>query len=180
MERGLNFSERMGKILQQGGARLYMSTFENYLSTINALNDRMWGMAKPLEKELRSLEAEYKVASNRPITDVIARGASAILLNRIQVAAAKLNKIYDEWQRNLSLITPPPPTEDPKAFPPPKTPGKASSKIPWPDGVPMDVRRQLGRVIDQGGVPVGKRVSVSVATAPYGGGPGVVVKFTDW
>jgi len=157
-----------------------MSTFENYLATINALNNRMWAMAKPLEKELRDLEAGYKAAINRPGTDVIARGASAVFVTRINETAAKLNNIYDEWQRNLSFITPPPPTVDPNTYPPPKSPGKASAKIPWPQDVPMEVRRQLGRIIDQGGFPLSKRVSVSVATAPYGGGPGVVIKFTDW
>jgi hypothetical protein len=157
-----------------------MSTFENYLSTINALNNRMWASAKPLEKEIRSLETEYKAAINRPVTDVIARGASALLASRINLAAAKLNDVYDEWQRNLSLITPPPPTIDPNTFPAPKSPGKPSSKIPWPKEVPMEVRRQLGRIIDQGGIPISKRVSVSVAGAPYGGGPGIVIKFTDW
>ena len=157
-----------------------MSTFENYLSTINALNNRMWAKAKPLEKELRSLETEYKAAISRPVTDAVARGASAMLLTRINGAAAKLNDLYEEWQRNLSLITPPPPTIDPNSYPPPKSPGKTSSKIPWPQDLPVEVRRYLGRIIDQGGVPVSKRVSVSVANAPYGGGPGVVIKFTDW
>jgi hypothetical protein len=157
-----------------------MSTFENYLSSINALNNRMWAAAKPLEKELRSLETEYNAAVGRPITDVIARGAAAMLAGRINSTAAKLNNVYDEWQRNLSLITPPPPTEDPNAFPPPRSPGKPSSKIPWPKDVPLEVRRQLGRIIDQGGIPISKRVSISLASAPYGGGPGVVVKFTDW
>lgn len=107
-----------------------MSTFENYLSTINALNNRMWAMAKPLEKELRSLETEYKAAISRPVTDVVARGASAMLGTRINGAAAKLNNVYDEWQRNLSFITPPPPTVDPNAYPPPKSPGKRRAKSP--------------------------------------------------
>ena len=174
------FPEKYGNFPSRVLTRVLMSTFENYLSTINALNNRMWAMAKPLEKELRSLETEYKAAISRPVIDVIARGVSLILLTEIDGAAAKLNNVYDEWQRNLSFITPPPPTVDPNTYPPPKSPGKASSKIPWPQDVPMEVRRQLGRIIDQGGIPVSKRVSVSVGNAPYGGGPGVVIKFTDW
>lgn len=156
-----------------------MSTIENYFSAIRALNDRMWAQAKPLEKQLRDLDTEYQAAIRRPVTDVVARGAAALLLPRITATAAKLNAVYDDWQRNLSLITPPPPTINPNTFPPPKSPGKLSDKIPWPKDVPLEVRRQLGRVIDQGGIPLSKRVSVTVAKAPYGGG-GVVVEFAKW
>ncbi|MFO1419931.1 MAG: hypothetical protein U1F59_03065 [Candidatus Competibacteraceae bacterium] len=156
-----------------------MSTIENYFSAIRALNDRMWAQAKPLEKQLRDLDTEYQAAIRRPVTDVVSRGAAALLLPRITATAAKLNAVYDDWQRNLSLITPPPPTINPNAFPPPKSPGKLSDKIPWPKDVPLEVRRQLGRVIDQGGIPLSKRVSVTVAKAPYGGG-GVVVEFAKW
>jgi hypothetical protein len=156
-----------------------MSTLENYLQTISTMNNRMWAQAKPLEKQLRDLDIEYQAASRRPITDVVSRGAAAMLLSRINATAGKLNAVYDDWQRNLSLITPPPPTIDPKAFPPPRSPGKLSAKIPWPNDVPLEVRRQLGRVIDQGGIPLSKRVAVTVAKAPYGGG-GVVVEFAKW
>jgi hypothetical protein len=142
-------------------------------------NERMWAQAKPLEKRLRDLDAEYQIARRRPITDVVSRGAAAILLPRIMDTADKLNAVYDDWRRNLSLITPPPPTIDPKAFPPPKSPGKLSAKIPWPKDTPAEVRRQLSRVIDQGGIPLSKRVSVTVAKAPYGGGS-VVVEFAQW
>jgi hypothetical protein len=156
-----------------------MSTLENYLLTISTMNNRMWAQAKPLEKQLRDLDTEYQAASRRPITDVVSRGAAAMLLSRINATAGKLNAVYDDWQRNLSLITPPPPTIDPKAFPPPRSPGKLSAKIPWPNDVPLEVRRQLGRIIDQGGIPLSKRVAVTVAKAPYGGG-GVVVEFAKW
>ncbi len=156
-----------------------MSTLENYLLTIGTLNNRMWAQAKPLEKQLRDLDTEYQVASRRPITDVVSRGAVAILLSRINATAGMLNAVYDDWQRNLSLITPPPPTIDPNAFPPPRSPGKLSAKIPWPKDVPPEVRRQLGRVVDQGGIPLSKRVAVTLAKAPYGGG-GVVVEFAKW
>jgi hypothetical protein len=156
-----------------------MSTFENYLLTISTMNNRMWAQAKPLEKQLRDLDTEYQAASRRPITDVVSRGAAAMLLSRINATAGKLNAVYDDWQRNLSLITPPPPTIDPKAFPPPRSPGKLSAKIPWPNDIPLEVRRQLGRIIDQGGIPLSKRVAVTVAKAPYGGG-GVVVEFAKW
>lgn len=156
-----------------------MSTQENYLQTIGAMNERMWAQAKPLEKQLRDLDAEYQVASRRPITDVVSRGATTILLSRMTATADKLNAVYDDWQRNLSLITPPPPTIDPKAFPPPKSPGKLSAKVPWPKDIPPEVRRRLGEVIDRGGIPLSKRVSVTVAKAPYGGG-GVVVEFAKW
>jgi len=156
-----------------------MSTIENYFSAIQALNDRMWAQAKPLEKQLRDLDTEYQAAIRLPVTDVVSRGAAALLLPRINATAAKLNAVYDDWQRNLSLITPPPPTINPNAFPPPKSPGKLSDKIPWPKDVPLEVRRQLSRVIDQGGIPLSKRVAVTVAKAPYGGG-GVVIEFAKW
>lgn len=156
-----------------------MSTPENYLLAIGALNDRMWAQAKPLEKQLRDLDTEYQGASRRPIADVASRGVAALLLSRINATADKLNAVYDDWQRNLSLITPPPPTLDPNAFPPPRSPGKLSAKIPWPQGVPPEVRRRLGRIIDQGGIPLSKRVAVTLAKAPYGGG-GVVVEFAKW
>lgn len=156
-----------------------MSTLQNYLLTIDAMNHRLWAQAKPLEKQLRDLDTEYQAARQRPITDGVSRGVAALLLPRINATAEKLNAVYDDWQRNLSLITPPPPTFDPNAFPPPRSPGKLSAKIPWPKDVPPEVRRQLGRVIDQGGIPLSKRVSVTVAKAPYGGG-GVVVEFAQW
>ncbi|MCB1794717.1 MAG: hypothetical protein R3F44_07165 [Candidatus Competibacteraceae bacterium] len=156
-----------------------MSTIENYLSTIRATNDRMWAQVKPLEKQLRDLDTEYQAAIRRPITDVVSRGAAALLLTRINATVAKINAAYDDWQRTLSLITPPPPTINPNTFPPPRSPGKLSDKIPWPKDVPLEVRRQLGRVIDQGGIPLSKRVAVTVAKAPYGGG-GVVIEFAKW
>ncbi len=156
-----------------------MSTIENYLSTIRATNDRMWAQVKPLEKQLRDLDTEYQAAIRRPITDVVSRGAAALLLTRINTTVAKINAAYDDWQRTLSLITPPPPTINPNTFPPPRSPGKLSDKIPWPKDVPLEVRRQLGRVIDQGGIPLSKRVAVTVAKAPYGGG-GVVIEFAKW
>jgi len=156
-----------------------MSTIENYLSTIRATNDRMWAQVKPLEKQLRDLDTEYQAAIRRPITDVVSRGAAALLLSRINATVAKINAAYDDWQRTLSLITPPPPTINPNTFPPPRSPGKLSDKIPWPKDVPLEVRRQLSRVIDQGGIPLSKRVAVTVAKAPYGGG-GVVIEFAKW
>ena len=156
-----------------------MSTIENYLSTIRATNDRMWVQVKPLEKQLRDLDTEYQAAIRRPITDVVSRGAAALLLSRINATVAKINAAYDDWQRTLSLITPPPPTINPNTFPPPRSPGKLSDKIPWPKDVPLEVRRQLSRVIDQGGIPLSKRVAVTVAKAPYGGG-GVVIEFAKW
>lgn len=156
-----------------------MSTIENYLSTIRATNDRMWAQVKPLEKQLRDLDTEYQAAIRRPITDVVSRGVTALLLSRINATVAKINAVYDDWQRTLSLITPPPPTINPNTFPPPRSPGKLSDKIPWPKDVPLEVRRQLGRVIDQGGIPLSKRVAVTVAKAPYGGG-GVVIEFAKW
>lgn len=156
-----------------------MSTIENYLSTIRATNDRMWAQVKPLEKQLRDLDTEYQAAIRRPITDVVSRGAAALLLSRINATVAKINAVYDDWQRTLSLITPPPPTINPNTFPPPRSPGKLSDKIPWPKDVPLEVRRQLSRVIDQGGIPLSKRVAVTVAKAPYGGG-GVVIEFAKW
>lgn len=156
-----------------------MSTIENYLSTIRATNDRMWAQVKPLEKQLRDLDTEYQAAIRRPITDVVSRGVTALLLSRINATVAKINAVYDDWQRTLSLITPPPPTINPNTFPPPRSPGKLSDKIPWPKDVPLEVRRQLSRVIDQGGIPLSKRVAVTVAKAPYGGG-GVVIEFAKW
>jgi hypothetical protein len=156
-----------------------MSTLENYLQAVGAMNERMWAQAKPLEKQLRMLEAEYQAASRRPVTDVISRGAAAILATRINAAVDQLNAVYDSWWRSLSVMTPPPPTVDPNAFPPPKPPGNLSAKIPWPKDIPPEVRRYLGRIIDQGGIPLSKRVSVTVAKAPYGGG-GVVVEFAKW
>lgn len=156
-----------------------MSTIENYLSTIRATNDRMWAQVKPLEKQLRDLDTEYQAAIRRPITDVVSRGVTALLLSRINATVAKINAAYDDWQRTLSLITPPPPTINPNTFPPPRSPGKLSDKIPWPKDVPLEVRRQLSRVIDQGGIPLSKRVAVTVAKAPYGGG-GVVIEFAKW
>ncbi|MEZ5580699.1 MAG: hypothetical protein R3F36_12445 [Candidatus Competibacteraceae bacterium] len=139
----------------------------------------MWAQVKPLEKQLRDLDTEYQAAIRRPITDVVSRGAAALLLTRINATVAKINAAYDDWQRTLSLITPPPPTINPNTFPPPRSPGKLSDKIPWPKDVPLEVRRQLGRVIDQGGIPLSKRVAVTVAKAPYGGG-GVVIEFAKW
>ena len=118
-----------------------MSTIENYLSTIRATNDRMWAQVKPLEKQLRDLDTEYQAAIRRPITDVVSRGAAALLLTRINATVAKINAAYDDWQRTLSLITPPPPTINPNTFPPPRSPGKLSDKIPWPKDVPLEVRR---------------------------------------
>jgi hypothetical protein len=156
-----------------------MSTLENYWLTISALNNRMWAQAKPLEKQLRDLDTEYQAAMQRPITDVISRGVAALLVPQMDATAAKLNAVYDDWQRTLSLITPPPPTIDPNAFPPPPSPGKLSARIPWPQDIPLEVRRQLSRIIDQGGIPLSKRVAVTVAKAPYGGG-GVVVEFAKW
>src|SRR5262245_37102265 len=96
-----------------------MSTQENYWLTIGALNTRMWAQAKPLEKQLRDLDTQYQAALQRPITDVISRGMAALLVPQINVTADKLNAVYDDWQRTLSLITPPPPTIDPNAYPPP-------------------------------------------------------------
>ncbi len=156
-----------------------MSTMENYVRSVSVLNDRMWAQARPLEKQLRDLQREYEGSAARPVTDVVARGASAILATRLQQSAAKLNQIYDDWQRNLSLFTPPPPTVDPKAFPPPPSPGKISAKIPWPKDLPPAVTRYLSRVVDQSGIPLSKRVAISLAKAPYGGGS-VVVEFSKW
>ena len=156
-----------------------MSTIENYLLTVSALNTRMWAQAKPLEKQLRDLDTEYQAASRRSIMDVVSRGTAAMLLARINATTDKLNAVYDDWQRTLSLMTPPPPTINPNTFPPPRTPGKLSARIPWPQDIPPEVRRQLGRFIDQGGIPVSKRVAVTVARAPYGG-TGVVVEFAKW
>lgn len=157
-----------------------MSTMENYVRSISALNDRMWSQAKPLEKQLREMEREYQSSSARPVTDVMARGAVAILATRMQQTAANLNMLYDEWRRNITLFTPPPPTVDPKAFPPPPSPGKISAKIPWPKDMPPDVTRYLSRVVDQSGIPLSKRVAISLAKAPYGGGGSVVVEFSKW
>ena len=157
-----------------------MSTLENYLLTVSTLNNRMWAQAKPLEKQLRDLDTAYQAASRRPVTDVIARGSTTLLLERMNTTASKLNAVYEDWQRTLSLMTPPPPTIDPNSFPPPRSPGKLSAKIPWPQDLPLEIRRQLGRVIDQGGVPLSKRVAVTVAKAPYGGGGSVVVEFAKW
>ena len=156
-----------------------MSTLENYVLTVAALNNRMWAQVGPLEKQLRDLDAEYQIASRRPITDVVSRGAAALLVSRINAAAGKLNAAHDEWQRNLSLITPPPPTISPNTFPPPPSPGKLSAKIPWPRDLPPEVRRQLSRVVDHGGIPLSKRVAVTLAKAPYGGGS-VAVEFAKW
>jgi hypothetical protein len=156
-----------------------MSTMENYLLTVSAVHTRMWAQAKPLEKQLRDLDTQYQAASRRPITDVVSRGVAAILLEQINATTAKLNAVYDDWQRTLSLMTPPPPTINPNTFPPPKTLGKLSARIPWPQDIPTEVKRHLGRIIDQGGIPVSKRVAVTVARAPYGG-TGVVIEFAKW
>lgn len=156
-----------------------MSTIENYLLTVSALHTRMWAQAKPLEKRLRDLDAEYQTASRRPIPDVVSRGAAAILMTQINATTDKLNAVYDDWQRTLSLMTPPPPTIDPNTFPPPRTPGRLSARIPWPQDIPTEVKRQLSRIIDQGGIPISKRVAVTVARTPYGG-TGVVVEFAKW
>ena len=157
-----------------------MSTMENYWLTISALNTRMWAQAKPLEKQLRDLDTEYQAASRRPVTDVVSRGVATLLLARMNTTADKLNAVYDDWQRTLSLITPPPPTIDPNTFPPPRSPGKRSAKSPWPQDLPLESRRPRGRVIDQGGIPLSKRVAVTVAKTPYGGGGSVVVDFAKW
>lgn len=76
--------------------------------------------------------------------------------------------MYDDWQRNLSLMTLPPPTIDPNTFPPAQMPGKLSARIPWLRDISAEVKRQLGRIIDQGGIPISKRVAVTVARSPYG------------
>ena len=156
-----------------------MSTIENYLLTVSALHTRMWAQAKPLEKRLRDLDTEYQAASRRPITDVVSRGAAAILLTQINATTGQLNAVYDDWQRTLSLMTPPPPTIDPNTFPPPRTrvncpPESRGRRTSQPRS-----NAQLGRIIDQGGIPVSKRVAVTVARAPYGGS-GVVVEFAKW
>ena len=156
-----------------------MSTLASYYQAIETLNNRMWAQAKPLEQRLRDLEIEYRATADRPITDVISTGVASILLGEMNATSANLNGVYDDWQRNLSLITPPPPTDDPNAFPPKPSRGKPSAKIPWPKDVPMEVRRQLGRVIDQGGIPISKRVQIIPAKGPYGGG-GVAIEFSKW
>lgn len=157
-----------------------MSTVENYLRTVVLMNDRMWAMAKPLEKQLRDQQREYDATAKRPITDVVSRGAATMLSMRMQYTAQKLNQVYDNWQRNLTLFQPPPPTIDPNAFPPPPSPGKLSAKIPWPKDLPPDVKRYLSRLVDQKGIPLTKRVAISAAKAPFGGGGSIVVEFAKW
>jgi hypothetical protein len=48
------------------------------------------------------LDTEYQVASRRPISDVVSRGAAAVLLAQMNATAGKLNAVYDDWQRTLS------------------------------------------------------------------------------
>jgi hypothetical protein len=147
-----------------------MSTPENDLRVVGAMNERMWTQAEPLEKQLRKLEAEYQAARQRPITDVIARGAAALLETQINALVRKLNTVYEEWQRNLTLIAPPPSRNSASHW---------TSKIPWPKAVPPDVRKQLLRIIQQGGIPISRRVTVKPVRFPSGG-QGIAVEFSKW
>ena len=148
-----------------------MSTPENYLRAVGAMNERMWTQAESLQKQLQKLESEYQAARQRPITDVIARGVAALLEAQINAVVRKLNTLYEEWQRNLTLIAPPPPSRNPAST--------WTSKIPWPKAVPPDVRNQLLRIIQQGGIPISRRVTVKPVRFPSGG-QGIAVEFSKW
>ncbi|HOW75307.1 MAG TPA: hypothetical protein P5102_08020 [Candidatus Competibacteraceae bacterium] len=149
---------------------IIMSTPENYLRAVVAMNERMWPQAESLQKQLQKLESEYQAARQRPITDVIARGVAALLEAQINDVVRKLNTVYEEWQRNLTLIAPPP-SKNPAS--------NWTSKIPWPKAVPPDVRKQLLRIIQQGGIPISHRVTVKPVKFPSGG-QGIAVEFSKW
>src|SRR4051812_14509730 len=101
-----------------------MSTIEDYLRAVGAVNERMWAQAAPLEAQLPKLEAEYRLLRQRPVADVLARGSAAILEPQIQAAAKKLNKVYEEWRLAILLIGAPPA--------PAKSAVHWTSQIPWP------------------------------------------------
>ena len=65
------------------------------------------------------------------------------------------------------------------APPVPKSAGDWKRDIPWPKSTPPEVKRDVLRVIDQGGIPLGKRVAVKPGTFPYGGG-GLVLEYGKW
>jgi hypothetical protein len=148
-----------------------MSRPEEYLRLLGVVNDRMWAQIEPLEKQLRSLDAEYQAASRRPVVDVVSRGAAALLTPKIDTVAAKLNQLYDEWKMLIVNLGPAPPVA--------KSAGDWTNQIPWPKAVPPEVKRYVLRMIDQGGVPLSKRVTVKAGTFPYGGG-GLVIEYGKW
>lgn len=156
-----------------------MSRPEAILNDVKMLNNRFWEQIGPLENKLLELEKAYQ-ASLRPafsINDVLNRADPGFFFNRMKQVqemndlAAKINALYLEWERNLTFIKLPPAAAGPS--------GSLASKIPWPSSVPMSVRKRLGRIIEQGGIPISKRVQIIPSRAPYGG-QGVAVEFAKW
>ena len=152
-----------------------MSRPEAILNDIRTLNDHYWAKIGPLERKLLEVEDAFKAASEAaprgsPV-DVIGRGLPAAFLAQLHDLAAKINALYAEWERRLTFINPPKPGPKPSA--------DFASKIPWPGAVPPGVRKRLTRVIEQGGIPLSKRVQIIPARGPFGG-TGVAVEFAKW
>jgi len=151
-----------------------MSRPEAILNDIQKLNTQYWSQIGPLERKLAELESAYQATQRQPApaADVIGRGLPMVYVSQLNDLAAKINALYAEWEQRLTYINPPAPS--------PKPSGSISSKIPWPSAVPQGVRKRLGRIIDQGGLPLSKRVQIVPAKAPYSGAPGVAVEFAKW
>lgn len=167
---------------------------EQVLSDIQKLNEKYWGQIAPLERKLAEVEASYqaarrlagargpldkirddfvpeiiKLAQGRPIGPV---KDPAAYEREMQDLAGRINALYAEWEQLLKYFKPPAPG--------PQKSGSFASKIPWPNGVPQWFRQGVTRILEQGGVPLSKRVQIIPSRGPYGGSNGVAVEFAKW
>ena len=167
---------------------------EVVLNDIQKLNERYWGQIAPLERKLAEVEASYQAARRQagaggtlgkiredfvPQIVKLAQGKPigpvkdpAQYEREMRDLAERINALYAEWEQRLRYINPPAPG--------PKKSGSFASRIPWPSGVPEWFRRGATRVLEQGGVPLSKRVQIVPSRGPYGGGNGVAVEFAKW
>ena len=148
-----------------------MTRLEDYLRAVGAVNHRMWAQIEPLERQLRSLEAEYQAAGRRPAVDVVATGVAALLAPKVDAVSSQVNLLYEEWRMSIAAIGPPPSGQKPA--------GDWTARIPWPKSMPPEVKRYVLRVVGQGGIPLSKRVTVKPGRFPYGGS-GLVLEYSKW
>lgn len=141
-----------------------------FYKDVEKLTERYWPRIVDLEKKLAEAEKAYQDAARRPPSGSGSNGRSSAPSYYKEMAGLSdtINNLYTEWQRNLTYIKPPDCGT--------KKSGSIASKIPWPSQVPMGVRRQLTRVIEQGGIPISKRVQI----VPTNGGKGVALEFSKW
>jgi hypothetical protein len=136
-----------------------MNKFDDYLKTMARLNDHWSAEAKPLEKQLRELEKQYKDAAARASVDAKAAASLTSLEARINEVTKKLNDVYYQWSTNARMIAPPPESEMPKDW---------TEKIPFPDWVPAGLRKWIVQSIKQKGLAITKKITIKKGPGKYG------------